>query len=606
MHPMEFAMTTAASDKEPTGVDNPFPAAITPTYGVNPRDALATSMHAAPGMYAVLVGSGMSKSAGINTAWEVVEDLIRRVATSEGANPEDFDDDPTKWWADQGRPELRYDRLLEELSSTEAARRMILRKYFDPVPATGEPVPPSRAHAALASLCAAGRVRVIVTTNFDGLIERALEAVGIAPQVISTPTALRGMTPLALAPVTVIKLHGDYNTPGLKNTSLEVGKYGAAQNRLLARILDEYGLLVVGWSGEFDTALVTAMERASSRRYPTYWASYLGATTEPANRLIAQRQAHVIDTTGADELMGDLVERIDRLDSIAARRTGPRPILSYRLSPDISVVAQGWALIPLLVVRTVAVVSPATDETVGLIGPAQRRRITGALAAMPVTNQLRQLAKFGAVPSSGLPADGPLVSPTALTQWLPPEGAHQSTVLARYRLGGDGSSGATVLADVRMPSRSIGGGVTFVLDMGFSMEVKLALPTVAELFRDGLVAVTSILPEAIDDILPADAAPTQCEIHLMASTGYGAGVSRENDISGRVDIEPFKSLDSPNPNVDQQMGFAATLSQPLTTLDAAELVAYGMNYMALSIGFLDPTRGNFQIRDALGLTPEET
>ena len=166
------------------------------------------------------------------------------------------------------------------------------------------------------------------------LIERALESVGIAPQVISSQSSIRGMTPLQHAGVTLIKLHGDFASPGLKNTPLEIGRYGAPLKRLLGRIFDEYGLIVMGWSGDFDTALVSALESVPTRRYPTYWTTFYGSTTPAADRLIALRQAHVIETTGADEFLLDLVERINRLDQIAARREGPRPVHNYFLAPD--------------------------------------------------------------------------------------------------------------------------------------------------------------------------------------------------------------------------------------------------------------------------------
>ena len=45
---------------------------------------LAMSMHANPGVYALLIGSGVSKSAGIPTGLEIVLDLIRKVAYKEG------------------------------------------------------------------------------------------------------------------------------------------------------------------------------------------------------------------------------------------------------------------------------------------------------------------------------------------------------------------------------------------------------------------------------------------------------------------------------------------------------------------------------------------
>lgn len=43
-------------------------------------------MQAAPGAYAVLLGSGMSRAANVPTAWDVVRDLIRKVAAAEGVD----------------------------------------------------------------------------------------------------------------------------------------------------------------------------------------------------------------------------------------------------------------------------------------------------------------------------------------------------------------------------------------------------------------------------------------------------------------------------------------------------------------------------------------
>jgi hypothetical protein len=42
-------------------------------------------MHTNPGVYAVLVGSGISRSAKIPTGWEVVLDLTRKLTASPGA-----------------------------------------------------------------------------------------------------------------------------------------------------------------------------------------------------------------------------------------------------------------------------------------------------------------------------------------------------------------------------------------------------------------------------------------------------------------------------------------------------------------------------------------
>lgn len=47
---------------------------------------IAFSLHENPGIYALLIGSGVSRSAGIPTGWEITRDLIRRVAINQGKN----------------------------------------------------------------------------------------------------------------------------------------------------------------------------------------------------------------------------------------------------------------------------------------------------------------------------------------------------------------------------------------------------------------------------------------------------------------------------------------------------------------------------------------
>src|SRR5437879_2506745 len=51
---------------------------------IDPLVSLAFSVHSSKGAYALLLGSGVSRAAGIPTGWEVVLDLIRKVAKLEG------------------------------------------------------------------------------------------------------------------------------------------------------------------------------------------------------------------------------------------------------------------------------------------------------------------------------------------------------------------------------------------------------------------------------------------------------------------------------------------------------------------------------------------
>lgn len=299
------------------------PAVPAPVRGMDPRISLATAVHAGPGVYALLLGSGVSSAASVPTGWAIVGNLVSRAAAASnpaGGQASVGDLDPEGWWGEHGDgSQLGYSSLLNALAPTAAGRDQLLRGYFE---ASNEDRQegrklPTAAHDAVADLVARGLVRVILTTNFDRLLERALEQRGILPQVIHRPDQIAGMTPLVHASVTIIKLHGDYADLDKRNTVDELSTYPAAQEALLRRVLDEYGLIVCGWSGEWDVALIHAVEETKARRYPFFWSSF-SAPSESAARLIAQTGAVSISGTSADDLFTGLRESLDALDRLAA------------------------------------------------------------------------------------------------------------------------------------------------------------------------------------------------------------------------------------------------------------------------------------------------
>jgi len=297
---------------------------VVPGRGLDPMVALVTGVHACPGVYALLLGSGVSTAAGVPTGWQVVVDLVRRAAAATHPDDETAVEaagaDPEAWWAEHGDGgPLGYSNLLGSLAGTSAARQALLAGYFEPSEEDREEgaKTPTAAHRAVASLVARGSVRVILTTNFDRLMERALEDVGISPQVIHTPEQVQAATPLAHSKVTIVKLHGDYLDMEQRNTVDELSTYPEPYDRLLDRIFDEYGLIVSGWSADWDHALVAALERRATRRYPLFWGAY-SQPSHKAARLIAQHDGAVIGNVTADDLFTGLTTRLEALDTLAA------------------------------------------------------------------------------------------------------------------------------------------------------------------------------------------------------------------------------------------------------------------------------------------------
>jgi SIR2-like domain len=270
-----------------------------------PFDALALSLHHSLGIHAILVGSGLSRAAGIPTGWEITLDLIKHLAALDGVNEHD---DWAQWYRNKYREEPSCSVIIAALASTSAERRAVLHRYIDA--REGEDGrKPTKAHHAITRLVASGAVRVVITTSFDRLIENALREAGVEPTVIASDDAIAGATPLIHSKCTVIKVHGDYLDARIKNTDAELEEYSPALDALLDQVFDNFGLLVVGCSSEWDTALKSALLRAPSRRYALYWASR-GEIRSLAQELVEQRGGRIFEIADADSFFLKLDETL--------------------------------------------------------------------------------------------------------------------------------------------------------------------------------------------------------------------------------------------------------------------------------------------------------
>jgi hypothetical protein len=159
---------------------------------LDPGDSLALTLHHAPGVQALLVGSGLSRSAGIPTGWEITFQLIRRLAIVQGVSEEL---DWASWYQSTYSKAPSYSEILDALAVTPSERRAIIHGFIEPHEGE-EARRPTKAHQAIARLVKSGKVRVILTTNFDRLLESALRDEGVEPTIIASEDALQGAAPL--------------------------------------------------------------------------------------------------------------------------------------------------------------------------------------------------------------------------------------------------------------------------------------------------------------------------------------------------------------------------------------------------------------------------
>ena len=280
---------------------------------IDPIESLSFSIQANPGVYALLLGSGISRPAGIPTGWEITLELVEKLAALSG---EACEPSPIDWFQGKFGKQPDYSVLLDELEMTRTERQQFLRPYFEANKQEREEglKQPTAAHHAIAQLAAQGFVKVIITTNFDRLTESALREAGIEPAVLNSPDDLKGALPLPHIQCCVFKVHGDCLDTRIRNTPDELDEYPEEINRFLDRVFDEFGLIVCGWSATWDGALRDAIRRTPCRRFTTYW-TVCGELSDEAQQLIENRRAQVISINDADSFFQKVRHKVESIEA---------------------------------------------------------------------------------------------------------------------------------------------------------------------------------------------------------------------------------------------------------------------------------------------------
>ncbi|WP_229188719.1 SIR2 family protein [Bacillus cereus] len=170
-----------------------------------------------------------------------------------------------------------------------------------------------------------GYIKVIVTTNFDQLMEQALDELNIQYQTLYHESDIDGMKPLTQANCTVLKVHGDYRDTRFKNVSNELEAYPKSLSSLLKQVFDEYGIITSGWSAEWDTALKDTIKSVKGRRYSWYWHAYNDKLGEQAEELLKFRDGiKIVDSNGADSFFSLLAENVESISKL--KKSSPQNI----------------------------------------------------------------------------------------------------------------------------------------------------------------------------------------------------------------------------------------------------------------------------------------
>lgn len=289
-----------------------------------------------------LLGAGVSAAAGIQTAWDMIWRFKRELyVTQRKASRQSVEDlsspavcallDAFVAESDTlpkpGAPE-EYSALFEATYPQEQDRRTYIDHMI-------RGMKPTQGHLALAALLRAAHTNIVWTTNFDHLLAdacaRTFETTGALNSASLDGSVLAGEFISEQQWPIEIKLHGDFRSRRLKNTSEELRHQDAQFRRQLVDACRRFGLIVAGYSGR-DESVMDALEEALGQPggFPNglFWLHRGdGPPLDRVIRLLERAQAGgveagIVPIENFDEAMLDLLRLLPDIDTTQLRAEG--------------------------------------------------------------------------------------------------------------------------------------------------------------------------------------------------------------------------------------------------------------------------------------------
>ena len=263
--------------------------------------------------FSLLLGSGASNTSGVPTAQDMIE-RWRRLLYGRSKSADAY----SKWVAKQSwyDHEDEYSMLFEELYDQPSQRRIYIEECV-------KNAHPSWGYVYLTNLLSRRFFDVVLTTNFDDLLNEAcyLYSDGLRPIVAAHDSAVQGIRVTSGRPK-IIKLHGDYLYDNIRNTLAELETLETNTKRKLNQFAQEYGLVVLGYSGR-DRSVMDTLELLlrtdENYKQGVYWCLRRSATIpNRLQSLLRKDRVYLVEIDGFDEFAADLHR--------AAKLTLPKPI----------------------------------------------------------------------------------------------------------------------------------------------------------------------------------------------------------------------------------------------------------------------------------------
>ena len=276
---------------------------------MNPIIKLAASALPGEKKFILFAGAGVSKDAGVPTAWELMLKTAK-IFYAQEKEGDISDQDVEEWFKSSKYAQLEYCELIQELYSTSSEQRNFLDKWLGSHE-IGD------VHRSIAELARRDIIRGIITTNFDPLLERALEEKGIRVQVISNDDDLENSEPfIQCKSFRIYKPHGTIDRGQLKDTPKDLETLSPLMEDELVRVTGEHAVLVLGYSGK-DEDIVKVFKRRKNLYYPIFWVNPSKPSEKVKFIFDDDKNVFIPCKDGANKFLKEFLDLQDRIVDLA-------------------------------------------------------------------------------------------------------------------------------------------------------------------------------------------------------------------------------------------------------------------------------------------------
>lgn len=270
----------------------------------------------------LLLGAGASRSSGVPLAREIVHDIVateychqtgipvgqkQRVPATEVRSWLELQN----WFRDaRARGESEYSAVFREFKPTHDHQIRYISSLL-------QGASPSPAYRALSDLVRERFFPVVVTTNFDPLLENCYRGKFPTEASLRTVESPEGFKKVTVESGRVIlgHLHGNLNGYDIANLDEATSLLKEDVAQALTRLLNPFALVVMGYSGN-DGSVMSLLEQlardeSALGRGVIYWCHIAGNKISPrvAALLDSVQSGFSVEISGFDQLIKALAER---------------------------------------------------------------------------------------------------------------------------------------------------------------------------------------------------------------------------------------------------------------------------------------------------------